>query len=682
MRSILAFVLAAAGLFGQRVRVEFNPYDPAVGPFPSDLLTVADDRQKTGLRVNLPTGGCARGGDCEEIALLNELDGFHLAPRITVKFSGPVNIDTLRDGIYLVWMETAWPRPYPLAPEGRLMPVNQLQWDPATNTAYVRPDEILEQGRRYAVVVTDGVKDWYGQSVVADEGFDACLARTVGGDYCAAMSRAAARAAGAKVVGGAVFTTLSATAWLETVYGANALRAVTVSAGNAVALNQVGRIVWRQETSVLPGAPLTDFVFPMTGAELAAAGVGRIAYGTLASPRYLDATGVITGTQQLGTESIAFHVWLPAAPAPAGGYPVVLAAHGLGDSRFGMPSLMGLTLAARGFAVVAINAVGHGYGPNSVLRLERTAGALDIPAPGRAAPTVTGYDALGGCVLMGPGAPFAIRDCMRQTAVDYFTLVRAIRNGIDLDGDGTADLSRSNISLFAQSLGSYYGSLVTAVDPAVGSAVLNAGGGSAMEALRKGASYRILATAYLLIRNPSLATLTGDFDEQYPDRYREVIVLDKPNAAAIGMVMDRLDWLQASGSPLSYAPYFFSATPAGSPLKRILMQAAIGDQTVPNSASSQLMRSANLVQNTSIYRHDVAAQLAAELPANPHTYLAWLIETPAQKAISNAALTQAALFLSGTDGVPDVNSLVRPLFGRDLFEIPAIPPEAQNFVKR
>ena len=94
-----------------------------------------------------------------------------------------------------------------------------------------------------------------------------------------------------------------------------------------------------------------------------------------------------------------------------------------------------------------------------------------------------------------------------------------------------------------------------------------------------------------------------------------------------------------------------------------------------------MMRSANLVQNTSVYRHDLASQVAPDLPANPHTFLAWLIGSPSQAAIAGAALTQAGLFLTTpAAGVPDVNSFVTPVFGKNLFEIPALPPESQNFI--
>ena len=59
-------------------------------PFPSNLYTVSDSTQITKLRVDLPKPDCAaRPFDCDDIAVLNTLDGFNIQPRISVPFSGP-----------------------------------------------------------------------------------------------------------------------------------------------------------------------------------------------------------------------------------------------------------------------------------------------------------------------------------------------------------------------------------------------------------------------------------------------------------------------------------------------------------------------------------------------------------------------------------------------------------------
>jgi hypothetical protein len=67
------------------------------------------------------------------------------------------------------------------------------------------------------------------------------------------------------------------------------------------------------------------------------------------------------------------------------------------------------------------------------------------------------------------------------------------------------------------------------------------------------------------------------------------------------------------------------------------------------------------------------------MPANPHTYLIPL-GTPGVVAVATAALGQALDFLtSDREFVPSPNLLVRPLFGRHLFEVPEFLPETLNF---
>lgn len=62
------------------VHALFNLEVPAGHPFPSDRFTVADPRQLTGLKVQLPKPNCgARPSDCADLDVLNTLDGFNLA---------------------------------------------------------------------------------------------------------------------------------------------------------------------------------------------------------------------------------------------------------------------------------------------------------------------------------------------------------------------------------------------------------------------------------------------------------------------------------------------------------------------------------------------------------------------------------------------------------------------------
>ena len=91
---LAALLLAAAASGGVTVRLDL---------FPSDALTVKDEAQKTGLRLNLPLPDCdAQPADCRDLGLLNELDGFSPNTILRVRFSGAVDAGTLKDGIRLV----------------------------------------------------------------------------------------------------------------------------------------------------------------------------------------------------------------------------------------------------------------------------------------------------------------------------------------------------------------------------------------------------------------------------------------------------------------------------------------------------------------------------------------------------------------------------------------------------
>jgi hypothetical protein len=375
-------------------------------------------------------------------------------------------------------------------------------------------------------------------------------------------------------------------------------------------------------------------------------------------------------------EEIFFHAWLPATPPPPGGYPVLLAAHGLGGSRFDMPTAMVAGFMSQGYAVIGITAVGHGFGPRSSLLVTGADGTVELPAPGRGVDLFNAgtIGELAGCPVVAAGAPLFFRDCFRQTALDYVQLVRAIREGMDLDGSGRPTLSREIIHYVGISFGSFVGSIFNAIDPHVTSAVLNVGGDSAVTTGRYSPAFRIpVMGLYLLIRQPSLLNFGRDFFDNWPLRHRPVVVNEVPGAIAIQNFQDTAQWIEAPGMPGNYATHLTSATLPGVPLKRVLFQYAIGDATVPNPANVALVWHANARGMTSVYRHDVARRAAPTLGANPHAYMAGIDPAnPAGTAVALAAQRQAVeFFRSGAFAVPDVNNAVAQFFGnRPIFETP------------
>ena len=120
---------------------------------PSDRFTVADPAQLTGRRVTLPLPNCiADPSGCEETRLLNELDGASVNPRIAIRFSAPIAVDSVtRQSVFIVPLSTE-PLPSPVG-------LAQLVWDSEHYTLYARPERMLLQGRRYALVVTVRMRD-------------------------------------------------------------------------------------------------------------------------------------------------------------------------------------------------------------------------------------------------------------------------------------------------------------------------------------------------------------------------------------------------------------------------------------------------------------------------------------------------------------------------------------------
>jgi len=112
------------------------------------VVTVDDPSHNTGVRVSLPTPNCtARPSDCADIRVLNTLDGFNLQPRVSIPFSGAINVATVNSSnvFFLSLGDTLGGR------GGQVIGINQVVWAPATFTLHAESDELLDQHMRYAL---------------------------------------------------------------------------------------------------------------------------------------------------------------------------------------------------------------------------------------------------------------------------------------------------------------------------------------------------------------------------------------------------------------------------------------------------------------------------------------------------------------------------------------------------
>jgi pimeloyl-ACP methyl ester carboxylesterase len=366
---------------------------------------------------------------------------------------------------------------------------------------------------------------------------------------------------------------------------------------------------------------------------------------------------------------------------PAGGYPVILAGHGLGDDRFGMPSAIAIGLCQQGYAVVAFNAFGHGYGPEGTVRVQLADSQPQYPIGGRGI-DVTGTGDIGptdGAAIFSRQGSIFFRDSLRQTALDWSQMTRAIQRGMDLDGAGRSTLDPSRIYYFGQSLGGFYGALFLAIEPQVVSAVLNVGGDSTVRAGLLSPGQRDVLAQYLTLAGvpPDMVSL----DPNIPLRYEAVRVNANPLLTAVQNQLELLRWIDAPAAPENYTPHFKGATLPGVPIKRVLYQYVVGDKTVPNPSNVGLVIAANSRETTSVFRIDRVKSRIPDAPDNPHPYLALgLLGSTQYAGLALLHQMQAGQWLSGSgETVPDVNSLARLLVGMDAFETAPPLVEALNF---
>lgn len=559
-----------------------------------------------------------QSGNCPECAALAAVDGHGLDPLLTIRFSAPVNPDQWRDRIFVEWGPSRQTDSFPTYPPGYRMPVGRLAWEPSTNTLYARPDDPLDQDRSYRLVVTDGTRE-----IAASRFQTANITRSL-------LSRRLGPA-------GTLRRELDAPIDLARV---RSLRALT-------------------QVSADPSAPLLNTAFPAEVGFLTQLGLRRLVFLTYESPR---------------GERIGVHAWLPNTPKPTSGWPVKLIGHGLGDSRLLGPTLFSTAFIADS-VILAIDAVGHGQGPNSRVRFELVDGtATEVPLYGRGRDLNADgrIDPGEGCILVAPGNPDFLTTCLRETVLDYRKLISEIQQNIDLDGDRTPDLNPNSIQYLGQSLGAMYGTILAAIEPAVDSAVLNVGGGSVTEIARTSTSLSDVFAGYLAASYPTIASVR----DPRPQRFAPALTIT-PQQADLLVILDRLATLETPGAPASFAPLLKQGTLFGSPIKRVLFQYALGDTTVPNNANVQLIRAAHEYELVSLYRHDLARAAFPNLPQNSHTYMAAFVQfDPPNLLIALATLQQANLFLASPfREVPDVNGLVRPFFRTNLFETPERLPE-------
>jgi predicted esterase len=416
-------------------------------PFPSDLRR-DDDGTIAMAAFPRPTFLLGLYADAAD-----QLDGFGLNAALHVRFSGPIDEDSLPtaaasldDGaaVYLVDVDPA------SADRGARVPI-RLAFRAAAG-ATIGPDALaalpypgfpLAEGTTYALVITDRVTAG-GAPVLADADFAA-----IAGADAVDDTLAAARAVHAPLW-----------AWLDEPGGderADVVAAAVFTTQHATAIAGALRAAVR----ALPASRVT-------GLARAEAPASLFSYtGTFASPNFqrgevpyrTEGSGAIV-VDRAGrpvvqrSELLRISISVPRTAMPAAGWPVALVAHGTGgDFQSYLRDGTAERLAAQGIASVSIDQVLHG------------------PRGDGRDPALTFFNFEN---------PEAARDNPMQGAADGFALLRVVEDLVIPRGNGpTVDVrfDDERLFFFGHSQGGLTGPPFIAHEPAIRASVLSGAGG-------------------------------------------------------------------------------------------------------------------------------------------------------------------------------------------------------------
>jgi hypothetical protein len=707
---LVAIALLTPALALAQTHPLFNLQSTSQSPFPSDRFTAFDSQQLTGLHVNVPLPNCATNpSDCADLTLVNQLDGFNLQPRLSIPFDSAIDVSTVNSNtVFLITLPGPGLRG--LEFDGftpKVIGINQVVWDPASLTLFAESNDHLNEDSNYALIVTTGVHDAGGNPIAAgtafaqfihgDGGVDGknadellkryqqALKHTLSEDILGQLGLSRGQIAAASV-----FTSESATATLRSIreqIKAASAPAVSFKLGTGGAttvfpLNTVTGLTWNvQALTVGPLIP-TSLNAALGALQVFPGSIGTLAFGKFTGTHWQNANVFIPQVPTIqsvpaqGTEDIFFNLFIPSGPRPTNGWPVAIFGHGFTDSKQGAPFAVASTLAHNGIASIAINVVGHGFGPNSTLTVQQGTTSTTFLEGGRGVDQdgngqITSAEGSSTFVL-SPQGTIGSRDALQQTVANLMELVRAIQGGIDADGDGLPDLDANRIYYAGQSFGGIYGTILMGIEPDIRAGVPNVPGGPIIDIVRLSPSFQLLLTQALAVRTPVLLNAGPPlfFNDNSPLRNLPPVINNVPGAVAIQTVEDTSRWLGQAGDPVAWAPFIRKNPLPGDLAKSVIVQFARGDMTVPNPTATALIRSGDLTDRATFYRNDIAFPLGLGLH-NPHTFL-----TSLPKPIAIEPQIQIGVFFA-TDGAltidPDSVGLL-PASVPPLFETPIAGP--------
>jgi dienelactone hydrolase len=371
--------------------------------WPDDFWTRPDERSQTGVRLHLVSGeNLTIPPEAERFRRvfsdLNQLDGFGVNASPYLRFTGPLDPASLKDGLVLVDLDAPRPTPVPfevqLVKEDEELPGAMVLLQPLTP---------LRERAHYGIALTTAVRDAQGACVAASQPMRQLLATSQRHQsFADRLAGAGLLPEGAEVSAALLFSTQH-----------------TVSDSAAVARDIAARA---QQITYQPGPTCTD------------AGKFRVCEGKMRASDYRTKEGFIDETNLVpqAAYDIPVIAYLPRGRTPP--FPTLLYGHGLNGDRKQAERLAEIA-APKGYATIAIDALRHGQHPDG----PKTIAAIDFFGI-----SLQGQDLID---------TRRLRDNFRQSAYDKLQLVQLLRRGLDLDRDGAVDVNAQRLTYLGVSLG-------------------------------------------------------------------------------------------------------------------------------------------------------------------------------------------------------------------------------------
>lgn len=453
--------------------------DDTFGIFPSDAYTVKSETTWTGRKVQLgleDNDPILKDLDTSSftVPFLNELDGFGTSAGGWVRFTEPVDRDSVVEG------KTAF-FGYLVGDEVKLVPSETIV--EARQVAF-RPDFPLPPNTPSFLATTTGIESREGESFAATEE----LKQILNGEYEGKDVQVDAELA--ERIDNMAQRLVDA-GHISSKDELNALSVFTTQS-----IHETTREIAKEIREFAPTITVGD-----EPCETIEHDEVRRCYITITVRNFTNEDDTISDDAvDLFTESDTYElratIHLPLVDAADRaedeegvdrfvpydidkGYPVAIFGHGLtgnGDQAKDIAKY----IAPMGIATIGVDAPQHGTHPTKSYDgsedLDLLQALFGISTTGRV--TVN---------------PFQLRDGWRQSNLDKLGLIEAIKAGIDIDGDGKWDLDPDRISYLGASLGSIQGPELLALSPDIELALLAIGGARISDFLRYDGTVGVIA---------------------------------------------------------------------------------------------------------------------------------------------------------------------------------------------